>query len=216
MRQLIAIGLTYLTRCSRCSAGASGPEPPAGPEGPKERAAPRRRGETGSAYIIALLVLVVLTIVGLTLTLITQSEVRQGANERSINRALYASDSGIAVAVAKVLVSNDYTPTTFKLNTTLQDTGASPTITFADQITVTPLVPIADAPCNLCQINQGNDYYMINHAGNTDSVRNGLGAATPQPIADKTLGVMIALQPWQHSASSLAASVSSGMQNVHF
>ncbi|MBV8202862.1 MAG: hypothetical protein JOZ15_19775, partial [Acidobacteria bacterium] len=58
------------------------------------------RGERGSAFIVALLVLVVLTIAGLALTLMTQTEMRIGANEREANRTFYASDSGIQVSTA--------------------------------------------------------------------------------------------------------------------
>lgn len=166
--------------------------------------APRRhtrRAEAGSAYIIALLVLVVLTIIGLALTLVTQTEVQIGANERTVNRTFYASDSGVAVAVAKVLVSGDYTGATFSLNTTLQDTGTATvggTTTFSDEVTTTPMLPILFSPCNLCQINQKSDYYAITHTVASDATRTGaLGSSTTSPLADKKLSVMVSLMPWQ-------------------
>jgi hypothetical protein len=66
-----------------------------------------RRGERGSAYIIVLLALVVLTIIGLSLVMVTQTEVQLGANERTINRTFFATDSGIAVSVARHLLEQD-------------------------------------------------------------------------------------------------------------
>jgi len=164
--------------------------------------APRRRAEAGSAYIIALLVLVVLTIIGLALTLVTQTEVQIGANERTVNRTFYAADSGIAVAVAKVLVSGDYTGANFSLNTTLQDTGTATingTTTFSDEVTTTPMLPILFSPCNLCQINQKSDYYAITHTVASDGARTGALAtgSTTTPLADKRLSVMVSLMPWQ-------------------
>ena len=66
-----------------------------------------RRGERGSAYIIVLLTLVVLTIIGLSLVMVTQTEVQLGANERTINRTFFATDSGIAVSVARHLLEQD-------------------------------------------------------------------------------------------------------------
>jgi Tfp pilus assembly protein PilX len=57
-----------------------------------------RRGEAGSAYLVAILALVVLTIAGLSLALITQTETQIGANEKMVERAFYAADSGIAIS----------------------------------------------------------------------------------------------------------------------
>ncbi|HKI85589.1 MAG TPA: hypothetical protein VKA53_02475, partial [Thermoanaerobaculia bacterium] len=49
------------------------------------------RRQEGSAYIVALLALLVLSIVGLALALITQTEQEAGSNERSINRVFYSA-----------------------------------------------------------------------------------------------------------------------------
>ena len=167
---------------------------------PSDPPVPQRRGEAGSAYIIALLVLVVLTIIGLALTLVTQTEVQIGANERTVNRTFYAADSGIAVAVAKVLVSGDYTGANFSLNTTLQDTGTAKfdgTTTFSDEVTTTPMLPILFSPCNLCQVNQKSDYYSITHTVASDAARTGATSSNTSPLADKKLSVMVSLMPWQ-------------------
>jgi Tfp pilus assembly protein PilX len=161
-------------------------------------------GEAGSAYIIALLVLVVLTIVGLALTLITQTEVRIGANERTVNRTFYAADSGMSVAVAETLVKHNDQTVTFFLNTTLQDNPSStaPT-TFSDQITITPLFPIMRQPCNLCQINQGSDFFAITHVASSTTTRVGVNAGTQVNFAKKNVVAMISLQPWQSTIDAL-------------
>lgn len=168
-----------------------------------------RRSESGSAYIIALLVLVILTILGLALTLVTQTEVSLGANERTINRTFYAADSGVAVGVAKVLVSDDHTSQMFKMNT---DTLP----TFEDQVTVTPMLPILDSPCNLCQINSGSDFYNITHAINTQAVRVGKSGSDDLPLAQKRVALMVGLQPWQHSASSLGSVTAADLAKISF
>jgi hypothetical protein len=51
--------------------------------------------ESGAALVIAILVLAILTVIGIALMLVTSTESRIAANEWSINRAFYASDSGI-------------------------------------------------------------------------------------------------------------------------
>ena len=77
------------------------------------RSTPR---QNGSAYILTLLTLVILTIVGLSLALVTQTERQLGANEQIIQRVFYAANSGTAMATANVLARNSHDPVTFILN----------------------------------------------------------------------------------------------------
>jgi Tfp pilus assembly protein PilX len=151
------------------------------------------RGERGSAFTVALLVLVVLTIAGLVLTLITQTEARIGGNERTTNRALYAADSGVQVSTVRTLwLGADTQQTTFYLNTTQQDTGTAAVTTFSDQVTVTPLIPLAWIPSPLGQINQNaQSYYDVTYIVNSTSNRVGVDGATSQTVATKTIGAMI-------------------------
>ena len=164
---------------------------------------PRRR-ERGSAFIVALLVLLVLTVAGLALTLMTQTEVRIGANEREANRTFYASDSGIHVSSARTLWGGTNSQTlTILLNTTQQDTGASsaPPLTFGDQITVTPLYPMYAGSASGTSINQNQQtaFCAVTHVVNATSLRAGhLTGSQPytQNMAQKLVGSMIELQPW--------------------
>ena len=61
-----------------------------------------RRGERGAALVVAILVLAILTVIGIALMLITSTESRIAANEWSINRAFYATDSGIRWAAVQM------------------------------------------------------------------------------------------------------------------
>lgn len=65
-------------------------------------AAARCRGERGAALVVAILVLAILTVIGIALMLITSTEARIAANEWSINRAFYATDSGIRWAAVQM------------------------------------------------------------------------------------------------------------------
>ena len=60
------------------------------------------RREQGSVYILALLVLLILTVVGLSLSLVTQSEMQIGVNERLSHQAFHMSTAGIDIATAKI------------------------------------------------------------------------------------------------------------------
>ena len=161
-----------------------------------------RRGERGSAFTVALLVLLVLTIAGLAVTTITQTEVRIGANERTTNRSLYASDSGIQVSTARTLWTANNMVLTFYLNTTQQDTGAAaPSTTYSDQVTVTPLTALSNQPCPFCQVNQNQavKYAYVTHAVNVTANRVGVSGANSTTLASKVVGSFIGLQPWNEA-----------------
>lgn len=65
-----------------------------------------RNSQAGSAYIIALLVLVVLSILGLSLALVSQTEMQIGANDLTTHRAFYGSESGKNQALSRMLTVN--------------------------------------------------------------------------------------------------------------
>ena len=114
----------------------------------------RPRAEEGSAYLIALLTLVVLTIVGLSLALITQTEMQIGANERTIQKVFYAADAGVAGSVVKALAGFDYQARTI----TLDDTEGLASLNLHHQVETSPFFPILESPCNLCSVNNAGEY----------------------------------------------------------
>lgn len=165
-----------------------------------------RRGEEGSAYVIALLALFVLTILGLALVVITQNEVAIGANERTINRVFYAADSGLEVGAAQTLTSRDYQPMTLTMKES-NPGGANNNI--AEVVSVTALTPIAIARCNWCPSNANGvpQFFKVNHVVNATSDRLAwTGAGPPPPTAtklgEKTVGVMFEFQPFPSPPTS--------------
>jgi type II secretory pathway component PulK len=171
----------------------------------------RSRGEAGSAYIIVLLVLVVIAIFGIALSMITQTEMQVGSNERTLNRVFYAADAGIELAVARAVVTADHTPITF----TYTDTGANlaaGTLGLGTQVEVTAFHPIQVSACNLCEINnvgtyQDRAFYKVNHAVTVRATRFASLTAGAQrtPLAQKTVSAMVEIQPFRPSVDSLAS-----------
>jgi hypothetical protein len=155
-------------------------------------------GESGSAYVVTLLALVVLTLLALTLAFVTQTEVQVGANERTVNRTFYAADSGLGVAAAQALASGRYTPVTFLMNQT--DVGAAH---LADRVEVAPLVPILTVRCDWCPANDDGvpKFWKVHHAATATAERIAWTGSGPPPAAatllgQKTLSVMFEFQPW--------------------
>lgn len=154
------------------------------------------RGEAGSAYIVALMALVVLTILGLALAFITQTEVQVGANEKSANRNFYAADAGIEVAAAQALASNRYTPSTIVLNQTAVGSARA-----ADRVRISQMTTVHRTECNWCPRNVGTTRFMTIHNALTATSERITWTGSDSPPADasllgsKTLSVMYEFSP---------------------
>lgn len=158
-----------------------------------------RRGEAGSAYITTLLALVVLTILALALSLITQTEVQIGNNEKTVSRSFYAADSGLGIAASQALVSGRYTARTVVLNVSGPVNG----VRTADRLQISPMVPVLRVRCDWCPSNDEGvpKFFSVHHAVTVSAERiSWSGAAAPPPEANllgqKTLSVMYEIQPW--------------------
>lgn len=153
-----------------------------------------RRGEEGSAYIVALLAMVILTIVGLSLSLLTQTEMQLGDNERSAQRVFYAAEAGFSPSVAKALLDADYQP----LELSLSEAGNL--FGLHNEVEVSAFFPILATPCDLCEINNAGaygtkQYFEVTHAVTARGMRVGEDSAASGPIAQKTVSVMVDIQP---------------------
>jgi type IV pilus assembly PilX-like protein len=156
-----------------------------------DNSAHRSSRESGSAYILVLLVLLVLTLLGLVLAFITQSEVEVGANERTVNRVFYGAEAGVTVAVTNLLIANDRRGLTL----TFMDPGST---TLGTHVVIPAMTEINSGPCNLCEINQGNDYQAITHDVQVTATRFGVdGGGHETVLATKNLQLMVEFQPFR-------------------
>lgn len=172
---------------------------------PLPRAAVRQRG---SAYLLTLLTLVILTIVGLSLSVVTQTERQLGANEQITQRVFYAANSGTAMATANLLARNSHEPVDFILN---KETRYL-TTNVAERVETSRFHPILPSPCNFCEINQGSQFFDVNHAITARAERVGWAGGGPPPddaklLARKTVAEMVAVQPWQVSLQQIIPSL---------
>ena len=166
--------------------------------------AARSKGEAGSAYIAVLLVLVVLTAFGLALSLITQTEMQVGSNERTVSRVFYSADSGIEAATAQVLVTKDFTARTYLFTDSGLQLVAGDKVQFGTQVTLSEFQKVQEAPCNLCEINQaggygGKDYSNTTYTVTATAARFATldAGAERTPLAQKTISAMMTMQPFE-------------------
>jgi hypothetical protein len=165
-----------------------------------------RAAERGSVYLFVLLGLLVLTIVGLSLVVVTQTEAQIGGAEKTAVRAMYAAESGLHIQVGLHFLQLDPAGARFVLDSST----AAETITELTQfVDVSPYYPIYAGPCNLCSINFGGEqrYYVNNYAVNSESLRFNPSECAgwppdpgdPVPTADaqsqKLLSGMFMIQP---------------------
>ena len=160
--------------------------------------------QQGSVYILALLILLILTVVGLSLSLVTQSEMQIGVNERLSHQAFHMSTGGIDIGTAKALVLPDLR--SFQLD--LVEPSNVTNLNLRHRLDVSPFLPILSAPCNLCQINEGAEFMKINHAVSSIATRIAwMGdpanpPAVPSPLAQERVSLLISFQPWRMDITS--------------
>lgn len=181
------------------------------------RASARRRAERGSAYILALFSLASFTLLGLSLGLVTQTELILGANERTLERVFYTAESGVAIAAARTLVSNDQQKATVVFGDAPDDRSG---LRVQDEVEISHMFPILATTCNLCEVNNQGGYdneafQKVNHAVTVWSRRRGKPAdalvrvATEQDpgdgdvLAQKSVSAMLEMQPWKTSIDAI-------------
>lgn len=172
-----------------------------------------RPSEAGSAYIIALLVLVVLTLLGLGLALISQTELQIGANELTTHRALYNAEAGINMGLARKLTVNQevqesgpevtYNALFVIPESRLElDSSGNPrdvvqtnsNTHFGEAVEVSPYVRIQQVPCDMCGAGAG-DVKLVSATYAVAAVSNriswgGAPRLDTNPFADSGGGVV--------------------------
>lgn len=152
-----------------------------------------RTAERGSAYLFALLALLVLTVIGLSLVVVTQTEVQIGGAEKSAARVLYGADAGLRIQFGmqrNALVKDRVSLATASIAGT----------TLAERVEMSVFYPTYSGPCALCSVNWGEErYWAINYVVNSQARRlrqeGGVDLCAEPPQASKYLSEMFFIQP---------------------
>jgi hypothetical protein len=163
----------------------------------------RRPHEEGSAYLIALMALFLLTILGISVSLVTQTEILASSQERIIERTFYAAESGLEASIARALGEGDFGPIEHIARRTELEQGALMAV--QERVQSSPFFCMGDTPCNLCSINQGSQYVRRNHMVAVNATRAGVsGDGTEIPIGRKSLSSQVNVEPTQTIVDCLA------------
>jgi hypothetical protein len=165
-----------------------------GPSALRSTRTPQRSAERGSAYLFVLLGLLVLTIIGLSLVVVTQTESQIGGAEKTSTRVLYGAESGLHAQVGLHFLELSPESRQFQL---ASSTAAETIVGMTETVDVSPFYPIYAGPCALCSVNQGSEqrYYVNNYVVNARAQRLGPDGCGGTPQAQKLLSAMYMIQP---------------------
>ncbi|MEM9290197.1 MAG: pilus assembly PilX N-terminal domain-containing protein [Acidobacteriota bacterium] len=157
----------------------------------------RPSSQAGSAYVIVIFVLLLLTIFGLSLVYVTQTERQIGDNVRTETKNFFAADAGIDASVAMLLTRNQYEGFTVDLLTSPNDQSVARYDVETNRIT-----PVLSQPCALCDVSTTSmdpPPMKVNHDTEVRAIKR-LGNLQ---LAQKRIGVQVELQPRQTTADAL-------------
>lgn len=159
--------------------------------------------EAGSAYIISLMVLFLLTILGLSVSLVTQTEVLAGSQERTIERTFYAAEAGVEMSIARALGQGDFGPAVHEAHRNELEQGRLMAVD--ERVQSSTFFCMGDTPCNFCSINQGREFVRRNHMLSVNAVRQGTTPGGEEvPLGRKSLSTMVDVEPFQTVVSCLS------------
>jgi Tfp pilus assembly protein PilX len=163
----------------------------------------RRTAQRGSAYLIALMALALLTILGIAVSLVTQTEILSASQERIIERTFYAAESGLEASTARALGEGDFGPVEHVASRSELEQGNLMRV--QERVRSSPFFCMGDAPCNLCSINQGAQYVRRNYMVAVNATRSAVGGdGTEVPLGRKSLTAQVDVEPTQTVVDCMA------------
>ena len=151
----------------------------------------RERDASGSAYLVAMLALVLLTGVALVAVLSAQTEMSVGANERTLQSLFYGAQSGLASAAVRALAGGDYAAGELRIVDREREWRRL-------DVEWSPVHPVLISPCDLCDVQEASGYggaavRRVVFAVTTRARASGVGTLW---AGEKVLSTLIEVQPW--------------------
>ena len=127
-----------------------------------KRFKPFCRREEGSALMFALLALVFLTIIGLSLAVVTETEMMIGSNEQISQETFYAAEAGVAAAISRLMITNSLEEDYFFIpvkNGNTDVTVGDKTLGYV--VDFTDIYPVAWEPAPWTKANADSEYLSV-------------------------------------------------------
>lgn len=118
----------------------------------------QKQRQRGSAFILALMVLAILTVIGLSVSLITETEMSIGETEKIQNDQFFASEAGGTTAISGLLVTNQ----TKQINIVVPAQGRERSradMSLGYDVLTSGLAMVSKGPLDMTKLNEGKESY---------------------------------------------------------
>ena len=158
--------------------------------------------QSGSSFLVALMALFLMVILGLSVSLFTQTEIISAGQERQIERTFYTAEAGVDLSIARALANGDFSSVTHVRQRSELEQGTL--FAVRERVTSSPLFCLGDSPCNLCSINQGRTFIRRNHVLSVNADRFMPGDPDETVLARKSLSTMVDVEPTERQLGCIA------------
>lgn len=116
--------------------------------------------QAGSAFVIALMVLLILSILGLALAVVSETEEQLGATEKIIDRTYFAAETGLHAAISRLLVAKSIGGERLAIREPRLRGNDVPDLQFGYRIGTSTLYKVASfcAPWSSCEEDDATQY----------------------------------------------------------
>lgn len=114
----------------------------------------KRNQKRASAFVMAMIALAVLTVVGLSLSMVTETEMSLGETEKVINEQFYANEGGSTVQISTLLATNGLEGVNVVFPSQSQKNSRAD-ITIGYDVVSSGLAPVATDELPYTKVNEG-------------------------------------------------------------
>jgi hypothetical protein len=115
----------------------------------------KRLRQRASAFLMAMIVLAVLTVVGLSLSMVTETEMRLGETEKVINEQFFANEAGSTVQVATLLATNGLEGVNVVIPSIAQSRSKNSPLNTGYDVVGSGLAPVTTDELPYTKVNEG-------------------------------------------------------------
>lgn len=164
---------------------------------------PPSHRDRGNAYLITVMVMVIVTLLGLSIGAVSQTEMLIGSRERNNQRVFYLAETGLNLAVARFMASRETRGTRAEMLLPpaydFSDDGGFGGIALQGVLRIAPVMATAKPPCNLCSIGgstEANPESLFNMRY-AITVRAQMESQSGQVLAQRRVSSLLDIQPWR-------------------
>lgn len=165
------------------------------------RTSTSRRREAGNAYLVTVMVMIIVTLLGLSLGAVTQTEMLIGSRERNNQRVFYLAEGGLNLSLARFMVTSNQTAAHITIELpSAYDYSISAGFGSYSPNGVVRMAPIKSPAINYCQLcdaaspTEGQN--GMQQVRLPVTIRASLESDSGQVLAQRRMSSLIDVTPW--------------------